>query len=148
MVSSLMLPDHRNPMPRMTPGRICLTITGLTTSIGCFVANWNKIRVKNPKYPSHARFHNGQTMLTGLTLNLLTLYYIWRPSPPPMADSLRTVAIFGSLYAVTAVSGILYPGALAIDSEFGEGSPQFPLFAGIACSPWIGYFLELRRLRI
>lgn len=34
----------------------------------------------------------------------------------------------GSLYFVTALSGILYPGTLTINPEFGEGFPQFWVF--------------------
>ncbi|KAG8532060.1 uncharacterized protein KY384_003697 [Bacidia gigantensis] len=117
-------------MPAITPGRICLTLTGLATAIGPYVADWNKTHVKNPKWPPHAKFHNGQTMSTGLCLGLLTIYYTWQPYTAATAFSLRTAAIFGSLYGATALSGILYPGALAIDPEFGEGFPQGPLFLG------------------
>ena len=136
-----------NPMPAVTPGRVCLTVTALTTSIGPFIADWNETHVKNPKWPPHARFHNGQTMSTGLALGLLTLHYTWRPSPFNAVESLRTAAILGSVYGATAISGIMYPGALAIDPEFGEGFPQLPLFLGMTGLPWIGYLLDLRRLK-
>lgn len=86
-------------------------------------------------------------MSTGLALGLLALYFTWRPSPFNAVESLRTAAIFGSLYGATAISGIIYPGALAIDPEFGEGFPHLPLFLGMTGLPWIGYFLELRRLK-
>lgn len=134
-------------MSSITAGRVCLTVTALATSVGPYIVDWNKTHVKNPKWPPHARFHNGQTMSIGLALGLLTLYYTWRSTPSTTADSLRTAAIFGSLYAITAISGIFYPGALAVDPEFGQGFPQLPLFLLMAALPWLGCVLELRRLR-
>ncbi len=58
-----------------------------------------------------------------------------------------TAAIFGSLYYIAGLSAILYPGTLAVDPEFGEGFPQFWLFAGMTGLPWLGYLLESRSLR-
>ncbi|MDI1491799.1 MAG: hypothetical protein OHK93_003010 [Ramalina farinacea] len=113
-------------MPAVTAGRVCLTVAALTTSISPYIADWNETHVKNPNWPPHARFHNGQTMSTGLALGLLTLYFTWRRSPINAVDSLRTAAILGSFYGATAMTAIMYPGALAIDPEFGEGFPQLP----------------------
>ena len=134
------------PRPPITPGRICLTVTAVVTSFGCYLADWSESHVLNPRWPPHAKFHNGQTMSTGLALGILTAYYTWRTTPQPK-DSLRTAAIFGSLYYITALSGILYPGTRAVDPEFGEGFPQAGLFVGFTGLPWLGYLLELRRLR-
>lgn len=134
-------------MPAVTAGRVCLTVAALTTSISPYIADWNETHVKNPNWPPHARFHNGQTMSTGLALGLLTLYFTWRRSPINAVDSLRTAAILGSFYGATAMTAIMYPGALAIDPEFGEGFPQLPVFLAMTGVPWIGYLLELRRLK-
>lgn len=86
-------------------------------------------------------------MSTGLCLGLLTVYYTWRPTPMP-GDSLRTAAIMGSLYFITGLSGILYPGALGVDAEFGEGFPQIWVFPSLVGLPWLGYFLARRQLRM
>lgn len=135
-------------MPRssITPGRICLTVSALVTSTGCYLADWSKSHLLNPRWPPHAKFHNGQTMSFGLALGILTAYYTWRATPQPK-DSLMTAAIFGSLYYIAGLSAILYPGTLAVDPEFGEGFPQFWLFAGMTGLPWLGYLLESRSLR-
>ncbi|MCJ1459354.1 hypothetical protein MMC28_009731 [Mycoblastus sanguinarius] len=132
--------------PQITPGRICLTLTALFTSIGPYVADWSASHVFNPRWPPHAKFHNGQTMSTGLCLGLLTAYYTWRSHPLPTKDNFRTAAIFGSLYYITTLSAILYPGSKGMDPEFGEGFPQFWPFLGFGTLPWVGYFLEARRL--
>lgn len=125
-------------------GRVCLTASALASSVGPYLADWNETHVKNPRWPPHAKFHNGQTMSTGLCLGLLTAYYTWRSIPASAPDSLRTAAIFGSLYFATAMSGILYPGAKGIDPEFGQGFPQFWVFLFFISLPWVGYMLEMR----
>jgi hypothetical protein len=84
----------------------------------------------------------------GLSPGLASLHYTFRSTPynAAAADSLWTAAIFGSLYWVTGISAILYPGSLAVDPEFGEGFPQFPLFTGFLACSWIGWWLETRSL--
>jgi hypothetical protein len=64
-------------------------------------------------------------MSTGVCLGMAMLYYTYRPLPEggSAADSILTVAIFGSVYWVAAFSAILYPGSMAVDPEFGEGFP-------------------------
>jgi hypothetical protein len=63
-----------------------------------------------------------------------------------LRDSLMTAAIFGSLYWLTGLSVILYPGSLAVDPEFGEGFPQFWLFSGLMASSLVGWGFEIVRL--
>jgi len=62
-------------------------------------------------------------MSMGLGLGLATLFYTWRTgtlkSTEMVKDSLFTAAIFGSIYWITGLSAILYPGTLAVDPEFG-----------------------------
>ncbi len=135
------------PIQPFNAGRACLTAAALVTAIGPFAADWSDSHVFNPRWPPHAKFHNGQTMSSGAALGVLTAYYTWRPTSNP-ADSLRTAAIFGSLYFVTALSGILYPGAQGMDPEFGEGFPQIWPFLGFSGLPWLGYWLAKRRMRV
>ena len=135
------------PLQPFNLGRGILTVSALCTSIGPFAADWSSTHVFNPRWPPHAKFHNGQTMSSGLALGLLTAYYTWRPTHNPV-DSLRTAAMLGSLYFVTALTGILYPGAKGMDPEFGEGFPQFWPFVGFIGLPWVGYWLVRRRMGI
>ncbi|EXJ93965.1 hypothetical protein A1O1_02358 [Capronia coronata CBS 617.96] len=135
-------------VPPVTPGRICLSLVALSTSISCYIADWNDTHVKNPNWPPHARFHNGQTMSMGLSLGLLTAYFTWRPVRDIRVakDSITTAALVGTLYWATGVSAILYPGTKWVDPEFGEGAPQRGVFLAHAALVWIGRWLELRRL--
>ncbi|OAP57728.1 hypothetical protein AYL99_08466 [Fonsecaea erecta] len=181
--------------PSITAGRICLSLMALFTSTACYVADWNETHVKNPRWPPHARFHNGQTMSMGLCLGALTAYFAWRPVLAPAAssapkkqqqqqqrgeigagqvadsksnksdsdsdsgaagrdnergigekESITIAAVLGSLYWVTGLSGILYPGTKWTDPEFGEGAPQAPIFVASAVLVWCGWWLEMRRL--
>lgn len=97
-------------------------------------------------------------MSMGVCLSLATLYYTYRipyhlsdrvPGSATFAmagDSIFTAAIFGSLYWVTGLSAILYPGSKGVDLEFGEGFPQFWVFLGYLVATWVGWWLETMRL--
>jgi hypothetical protein len=119
-------------------GKALLSLSATIQLLGPFIADFNETHVLNPRWPPHARFHNGQTMSMGLALGLCTLYYALRPCPnkEKAKDSLVTAALFGSLYWITGLSAALYPGSKAIDPEFGEGFPQFWLFLGLGGSAW------------
>ncbi|KAL6716126.1 hypothetical protein ACLMJK_005692 [Lecanora helva] len=133
------------PLQPFNAGRACLTISALITAIGPYAADWSTTHVFNPRWPPHAKFHNGQTMSTGLLLGISTAYYTWRSTSNPR-DSLRTAAIMGSVYFLAGLSAILYPGAKGVDPEFGEGFPQFWLFVGCSALPWMGFWLARRRI--
>lgn len=128
-------------------GRLCFTLTALGQILGPFIADFNETHVKNPRWPPHAKFHNGQTMSMGLSLGLATLYYTYRQVPQALKpDNLFIAAILGSLYWITGMSAILYPGSLGIDPEFGEGFPQGWAFSVLAAIPWLGYWVEIKKL--
>ncbi|KAE8441116.1 hypothetical protein EG329_005858 [Mollisiaceae sp. DMI_Dod_QoI] len=129
-------------------GKLLLSISALGQILGPFIADFNETHVLNPRWPPHARFHNGQTMSMGLGLGLATLYYTFRPAANVAAakDSVMTAAVFGFLYWITGLSAILYPGSKAIDPEFGEGFPQFWAFSGFGICSLLGWFLESRQI--
>lgn len=137
----------------LLPSRLILTFLGSATAVGGYVADWNETHVFNPKWTPHAKFHNGQTMSTGLGLGLLTLYYTWRPTTtiPGALDSLMTAALFSSLYWATQISAILYPGTKWVDEEFKEshGEPQkrgAPVLLGLSGLAYaLGRFRLLNR---
>jgi hypothetical protein len=133
-------------MPEVTAARVCLTLNAVLTGIFPFVADWNHTHIFNPRWPPHAKFHNGQTMSMGALLGLATLYYTWRSGPAPRTDSIKTAAIFSSLYYIAGISAIFYPGSLAVDPEFGTGNPQLPLFVTLATISFLAYWLEARRV--
>ncbi|ERF75564.1 hypothetical protein EPUS_09441 [Endocarpon pusillum Z07020] len=137
-------------MTRQSPSivyRTLLTIVGLVTCAGAYLADWNETHIYNPRWPPHAKFHNGQTMSMGLALGAATLYYLWRPLKVEAAkDNLHTVVIFASLYWITQLSAILYPGTMFTDPEFGETFIQIYLVIGLSTLIGIGYLFEIRRI--
>ncbi|KUJ13123.1 uncharacterized protein LY89DRAFT_673220 [Mollisia scopiformis] len=130
-------------------GNILLSISALGQILGPFIADFNETHVMNPRWPPHARFHNGQTMSMGLALGLSSLYYAFRPTANVIVkqESIKTAAVFGTLYWVTGLSAILYPGSKGMDPEFGEGFPQFWMFSIFALCSLMGSYLETRQLK-
>ncbi|RAL16637.1 uncharacterized protein BO97DRAFT_402994 [Aspergillus homomorphus CBS 101889] len=126
----------------LTPGRGLIALAALLTAMGGFVADWNETHVFNPQWPPHARYHNGQTMTTGLLLGLSSWFYLTRPG----TQSLYTAAWLPALHLLAILSGILYPGALPIDPGFGEGFPQLYICGTLLAMLGVGLGLERRRL--
>jgi hypothetical protein len=131
-------------------GRSLLSLVAVTTAVGGFIADWDHTHVFNPRWPPHAKFHNGQTMSTGLLLGASALYYLMRPawttSHSAARDSLHLVVWLLSLNWVAQLSAVLYPGALPLDPEFGEGFPQAYICTVLFALIGTGYTLERRRL--
>lgn len=81
-------------------------------------------------------------------MGLSALYYLFR-KPSSLAverESLHTATLLSSLYWVTQLSAVLYPGSLAVDPEFGDGFPQAYLCAGLLSMVTAGTVLEQRRI--
>ncbi|KAL1986717.1 hypothetical protein VTN96DRAFT_5922 [Rasamsonia emersonii] len=143
----------------ITPGRILLALVAILTAAGGFLADMNETHIYNPRWPPHAKFHNGQTMSMGLLLGLSSLYYLFGRSsssrePRALAQalaqelsSLWTAAWLGSLYWVTQLSAALYPGSLPVDPEFGQGFPQAYICVVLLSMVVVGTGLEHRRLK-
>lgn len=88
-------------------------------------------------------------MSMGLSLGALTLYLLSkRNSNYPQYLWLATIT--ASMYWITGLSAILYPGTRFVDPEFLKPgdftAPQLPMFSGFFVIAWIGYFLETNRL--
>ncbi|KAF7871503.1 hypothetical protein EAF04_003610 [Stromatinia cepivora] len=134
-------------MPKL--GRSILAIVAVTNGIGGFIADWNDTHVYNPRWPPHAKFHNGQTLSTGVLLGIGALYYLYRPSTSLAIEkeSLYTAALLTTLNWVAQVSAAFYPGSLPIDPEFGDGFPQAYISAVLLSMVAIGTALENARLK-
>lgn len=108
--------------------------------------------VYNPNWPPHARFHNGQTMSTGLVCGISSLYFLHkRPSlSSTPAYNLNISLFLIHLYFLSSLSGGLYPGARFMDPEFGAENdrPQIWGFGGILGISWVGWFCVRRGMGI
>lgn len=130
-------------MSRKSLGRGLISLVSLVTAAGPYRADWNETHVKNPAWPPHAKFHNGQTMSLGLALGATSLWQLWRK---PTRESLDAGAVLASLYWLTQISALAYPGSKAVDppgtAKFPQAVVAFPALGLTA----LGYVLERRRL--
>ncbi len=78
---------------------------------------------RNPHWPPHAKFHNGQTMLMGIGLGLLSLFLLFglRPLTLPLFLVATTVA---GMYFVSMAFATIFPGTAWVDPEFAEKTPR------------------------
>jgi hypothetical protein len=133
-----------------TPGRLLITTSNLFYSIGAFAADFNYTHVYNPRWPPHARFHNGQTMTLGALLTSVSLYFAYLPAfrkgKIDPKDSTFYAAVVGSLYCLAGMSAILYPGTDWKDPEIEFGGQQKYAFALQVVLVWAGYWMEALRL--
>ena len=148
-------------MRRPTPGLLLLTLAQLIVFPGSFLADYNETHVKNPRWPPHARFHNGQTMTLSLLLSGSAIWYAWKGqtqtkgagsgvSGGQRARDLWTAAWVGSFYCVAGLSAIWYPGTAWMDVEFRrdravDEAKQLGLFTTQVVLTWLGYWLEVRK---
>jgi hypothetical protein len=100
----------------------------LTSSLA-YIFDWNETHVYNPRWPPHAKFHNAQTLLLGPLLAILSLWHLWGNHDPASA------ALTCSLYWVSQLGSLLFPGTALVDPEFRDRPhsrrPMQPLLASI-----------------
>lgn len=140
------------PEPLLTLGRGLFFLGNLFYTAGSFAADWNETHIHNPRWPPHAKFHNGQTMSVGLLLAPLSLYFAFRPwispnlSSTEKKHSVLMAAVVGSVYCLAGLSAILYPGTDWFDEEHRRETTQKPIFALDVVIMWVAYAVEMRRL--
>ena len=78
---------------------------------------------RNPLWPPHAKFHNGQSMLMGIGLGLLSLLLLFGLRPLPLPLFLVATAVAG-IYFVSMVFATIFPGTAWVDPEFAEKTPR------------------------
>lgn len=103
----------------ITPAKVAISLIAVMTAVSPFLADFNETHVFNPRWPPHARFHNGQTMTLGLIAGLLSLYFLWIRRASTALENLKAGTLFAALYWAAMAPAILYPGASFVDPEYG-----------------------------
>jgi hypothetical protein len=125
----------------------------LISMTGPYLADWNETHIYNPRWPPHARFHNEQTLALASVAGALCLWFLWRRGGEARTN-LMSASLFVSLYFVTQLAALLYPGVELFDP--GYPSP-IPTLAGFRLTQprgaslmlvliSVGFFLERRLL--
>jgi hypothetical protein len=110
-------------MERTGKGRWVLTSVAALTTVGGFLADWNRTHLFNPDWPPHARFHDAQTIALGSLLGASGLYYLRRNGKHPERD-LRVGTLLSSLFWLAQGASFAFPGAEGFEAEFPEKVPR------------------------
>ncbi len=99
-------------MNRLMVGRCLFTINAVGLAVGGFLADMNATHIYNPRWPPHAKFHDGQPMVFGILLSLASLFFVWRRTGAGQANMLAAALVGGVLYwaqaAVNAFAGVAW----------------------------------------
>ena len=99
----------------------------------------SKQHLWNPRWPPHAKFHNGQTMAMGILGGSISLFILFYFHPLTLPLLLISAAV-ASMYWVSLSLSPLFPGTAWVDPEF-EGESGRPL--GLNPQQLLGYVLCL-----
>ena len=77
----------------------------------------------NPRWPPHAKFHNGQTMAMGFISGSLSLAVLFGSRPLTFPLFLIATAIAANYFVAMAIAPA-FPGTAWSDPEFAQGLPR------------------------
>ncbi len=97
--------------------RLIFTALGIFMTVGSHLADYNKTHIFDERWPPHAKFHDGQTLMFSIFLTVLLVFFAWKKTKDRLITVLATSG-FAGVYWVTQAGAILYPGTAAFDPEF------------------------------
>jgi hypothetical protein len=139
--------SHRT---NLTVGRSLIGLVAAVTAVGPFIADWNETHIHNPAWPPHAKFHNAQTMSLGVGLAATSLAILAR-SRKTVEHQLRDLDLasgVASLYWLTAIAALGFPGTKAVDPPATGFFPQWRVAVPSIAVVALGNLLERRRIRV
>lgn len=110
-------------MYRTGKGRLVLTSVAALTTVGGFLADWNRTHLFNPDWPPHAKFHDALSIALGSLLGSCGLYFLCRRGKDPQTD-VALGALLPSLFWVAQGASFAFPGAEGFEVEFPERVPR------------------------
>src|SRR5215208_5950146 len=111
------------PMKRSNSGRRILISVAALTTVGGFLADWNRTHLFNPNWPPHAKFHDAQSILLGSLLGTGGLYFLGKSGERPERN-LALGALLPSFFWLAQAGSFLFPGAEGLEAEFPEKVPR------------------------
>ena len=78
---------------------------------------------RNPLWPPHAKFHNGQSMLMGIGLGIFSLFILFGLRPLTLTLFLVATSVAGISFVSMAFAPI-FPGTAWSDPEFEAKTPR------------------------
>jgi hypothetical protein len=107
--------EHTMRMPLTS--RILFYCVSIYLVVGAHIADFSRTHILNPRWPPHAKFHDGQTLMFSIFLAALTIYFA-STKTQDKALTLAATTSFAALYWVTQALAIAYPGTAFVDPEF------------------------------
>jgi hypothetical protein len=97
--------------------RVLFYFVSLYLVVGAHVADYSRTHLLDPRWPPHAKFHDGQTLMFSIFLCALTFYGASVRTQDKTLTLMSTTA-FAAMYWVTQALAIVYPGTAFMDPEF------------------------------
>jgi hypothetical protein len=104
-------------------GRRLLTSVAIATSVGGFVADFNRTHLFNRAWGPHARFHDAMTITLGSMLGVSSLYFLHRQDRDPELD-LAVGALLPSFFWAAQGAAFTFPGTGGLQAEFPQLVPR------------------------
>jgi Family of unknown function (DUF6640) len=112
-------------MDRTGKGRFLLTSIAASTTVGGFVADWNRTHLFTPDWPPHARFHDVLTVAMGALLGACGHYFLLVGGRGRDREGdLVLGALLPAIFWVAQGASFAFPGAAGFEVEFPEKVPR------------------------
>ncbi|PZE37868.1 DUF6640 family protein [Curtobacterium sp. MCPF17_031] len=131
-------------MRMATLGKALVTATAVAQMVGPYVFDFNETHIYNDSWPPHAKFHNAQTMSSGVALSIATLANLWRPGSGRVG--VDAAAFAASTYWLSQLSAFFYPGTASVDPPGEDDWPQLKFTIPMLTVIGVGWFLARRGL--
>ena len=98
-------------------GKWVIAFTAVFTAVSPYVFDWNVTHIYNPNWTPHAKFHNAQTMLLGLSLGVSSIFFLFRKKELSL-ERLQIATFLAAIYWITQALSLSFPGTALQDPEF------------------------------
>jgi len=110
-------------MEQTGEGRLLLISVAALTTVGGFVADWNRTHLFNSDWPPHAKFHDAFSIVLGALLGACGLYFLCRKGKDPQTD-VALGALLPLLFWTAQGASFAFPGTEGLEAEFPEKVPR------------------------